>query len=184
MRKLIRLATFAGCLFAAAAGKAADGEDWRVFHSEDGGFQVEMPGEPAGSQTIEKSFIGDVTNHLFTVEVPFEEFAVEYSDLPGLALALAGPGTILKKAKEALLKDVRGEELAYRLIRKKSDDRADLSYIGRVGENPGVFGFARFFLRGNRIYVLHVMLSGDRPIDPERVSRFFKSFLIAGSKED
>lgn len=174
-----------GCLAAAAVGKAAGAADgWRLFHSEAGGFQVETPGEPAFSESVDKTFVGSVTNHLFTVALPFEEFTVEYSDLPGLALALAGPATILKEAKEALLKDVRGDELTFRLLRKKGDDRAELSYVGHVDENPGVMGFARFYLRGGRIYVLHAMLSGGRPIDPERVSRFLRSFLIEGSKGD
>jgi hypothetical protein len=183
VRKAIRFAMFVGCLAAAVGKDAVAADGWLVFHSEAGGFQVEMPGEPAASESVQRTFVGSVTNHLFTVELPFEEFTVEYSDLPGLALALAGPSTILKEAKDALLKDVRGEELTFRLLRKKGDDRAELSYTGRYDENPGVMGFARFFFRGGRIYVLHVMLSGDRPIDPERVSRFLRSFLIEGSKE-
>lgn len=135
-----------------------------------------MPGEPVASESTEDTFVGSVANHLFTVQLPSEEFTVEYSDLPHLALVLGGPTTILKKAKEALLKDVHGEDLTFRLHRKKGSERAELSYAGRPGDNPGVFGFARFYLRGDRIYVVHYMLSDVRPIDPEKVSRFLGSF--------
>lgn len=155
-------------------------DEWRVFRSEEGGFRVEMPGEPSAADTVEKTFVGDVTNHLFTVQLPAEEFTVEYSDLPHLALVLGGPSTILKKAKEALLKDVRGNDLTFRLFRKKGNERAELAYVGRE-DNPGVFGFARFFVRGDRIYVVHFMLGGERRIDPERVTRFLGSFSIAAS---
>lgn len=186
MRKATALVMLAGCLAFSGrgrdAGAAADG--WRVFQSEEGGFRVEMPGEPAGSRSIEKSFVGNVTNHLFTVQLPSEEFTVEYSDLPHLALILGGPTTILKKAKEALLKDVRSDELTFRLLREKGKDRAELSYVGHPDGNPGVSGFARFFLKGDRIYVVHVMLTNGQRIDPGRVSRFLGSFLIAGSQVD
>lgn len=160
-----------------ASTAVADG--WRVFHSEEGGFQVEMPGEPVPSESVEKTFVGSVTNRLFTVQSPSEEFTVEYSDLPHVALVFGGPTTILKKAKEALLKNVRGGELAYRLFRKKGYEGAELAYAGQA-DNPGVFGFARFFLRGDRIYVVHYMLSDGKPIDPDRVQRFLGSFRIDG----
>lgn len=180
MKGLIVLVAVAACLAlsvrAGDAFAAADG--WRVFESEEGGFRVEMPGEPAASQTFEKTFVGGVTNHLFTVQLPSEEFTVEYSDLPHLALVLGGPTTILKKAKEALLKDVRSDELTFRLLRAKENDRAELSYVGHADDNPGVSGFARFFLKGDRIYVVHVMLTNGQRIDPQKVSRFLGSFLI------
>lgn len=176
MGQTIALMVLAGWLAAATfggnAGAAEDG--WHRFRSEEGGFQVEIPGVPVVSRTVEKTFVGDVTNHLFTVQIPSEEFVVEYSDLPRLAMALAGPSTILKKAKDALLKDVRGDALTFRIFR----DRAELSYVGHHEDNPGVAGFARFFLRGNRIYVLHILLSNGRRIDPDRVNRFYGSFSI------
>jgi hypothetical protein len=176
VRRTIGIALLAGWIAAGAGKDAGAADGWRVFHSEEGGFQVEMPGEPVASESSEETFVGSVTNHLFTVQLPSEEFTVEYSDLPQLALVLGGPTTILKKAKEALLKDVRGEELTFRLYRKKGNERAELCYAGRPGDNPGVFGFARFFLRGDRIYVAHFMLSDGRRIDPERVERFLGSF--------
>jgi hypothetical protein len=172
----IGLALTAGLLAAAVQDAGGAEAGWRLFHSREGGFRVEMPGEPVASQSVEKSFVGDVTNHLFTVQLPSEEFAVEYSDIPRLALVLGGPTTILKKAKEALLKDVRAGELTFRLLRHRDNHRAELSYLGRPADNPGVVGFARFFLRGDRIYVVHFMLSDGRPIDPDRVSRFLGSF--------
>lgn len=178
MRKALWLSLLAGWLAATSggqdAGAATDG--WHVFCSEAGGFRVDMPGEPTARRSVEKTFVGDVTNHLFTVELPSEEFTVEYSDLPHLALVLGGPTTILKKAKAALLKDVRGSEVTFRLHREKGNERAELTYMGLEGENPGVSGFARFYLRGDRIYVIHVMLSDGRHIDPVRVARFLGSF--------
>jgi len=104
---------------------------WKTFHSDEGRFRLEMPGEPQHTQSGEKTFLGAVTNHLFSVHVLSQEFTVEYSDLPHLALALGGPRTILKKAKEGLLQDVQGEELTFRLFTDKGQEHAELAYIGR-----------------------------------------------------
>lgn len=178
MSKATVLVMLAGCLalLARSGDAGAIADSWRVFRPEEGGFQVEMPGQPVASRSSQESFVGDVTNYLFTVQLPSEEFTVEYSDLPHLAMVLGGPTTILKKAKEALLKDVRGSELAFRILRGKGSNRAELSYVGNPEDNPGVSGFARFFLRDDRIYVVHVMLTNGQRIDPERVSRFLGSF--------
>lgn len=178
MQGIRRFLTLLAGLAAAAASLAAHAEDtpWKIFRSQDGGFAVEMPGEPAISEDVDHSLLGSVTTHLFTVALPSEEFTAEYSDLPHLALVLGGPTTILKKAKQALLKDVRGEELTFRLQKGRDSARAELSYVGSPETNPGVAGFARFFLRGDRIFVLHVMLSDGRRIDPKRVTRFLGSF--------
>lgn len=180
MMRIRLLLGFLACLAAFSLSQTTKAEEghWRVFRSEAGGFAVEMPGEPSASQTVDKSLLGEVTAHLFTVALPSEEFTAEYSDLPHLALALGGPSTILKKAKQALLEDVGGEEVAFRLMKDSKNARAELSYVGSQKANPGVTGFARFYLRGERLYVLHIVLSNGQRIDPERVIRFLGSFAL------
>ena len=40
---------------------------WKSFESKKGQFSVEVPGEPILTTTKRKSFVGTITNHIFTV---------------------------------------------------------------------------------------------------------------------
>ena len=41
-------------------------QDWMTFTSKEGRFSIEMPGQPVKTETHQKSFVGTVTNHIFT----------------------------------------------------------------------------------------------------------------------
>src|SRR5678815_5574574 len=50
VRRTIRIALLAGWIAAGTGKDARAADGWRVFHSEEGGFRVEMPGEPVASE--------------------------------------------------------------------------------------------------------------------------------------
>jgi hypothetical protein len=141
-------------------GAAARAQDaWTTFTSKDGGFSVDMPGQPAKTQTQQKSFVGTVTNHIFTAVSGTDRFTVDYSDIPHFALHFAGPDTIYEHAKGALLQQTFGKETAY----------TDATVSGTTGKrlvydtppapgHPAMRGDAVLVLVGTRLYVIDAVV--------------------------
>jgi hypothetical protein len=105
---------FAAVLLLALVAEAGADQDWKKFTSEEGRFSISVPAQPVKSETSQKSFIGTVTNHVFTSESGKDDsFTVDYSDIPHFALHFAGADTIYEHAKGALLKQTFGKATAY-----------------------------------------------------------------------
>lgn len=130
-------------------------QDWVTFTSKEGNFSIEMPGQPVKTETHQKSFVGTVTNHLFTAESGKDTFTVDYSDIPHVALHFAGPDTIYKHAKGALLKKTFSKEVSYTDITISSVKGKKLVYdTPPVQGHPEMRGDAILVLIGARLYVI------------------------------
>ena len=129
---------------------ALEASTWKVFTSAEGGFSILMPGNPELHENIHKSFVGAIRENTYSATTKDGGYSVEYSDLPGLAVDLAGSGTILDKAKAGVLKDNGGAETSFNSISLRKHPGKELSF-----QIPGKdSGKARFFLVEKRLYVL------------------------------
>lgn len=149
---------------------SASPPSWVTFQSTDAGFSVEMPTNPVPSALVTKSFIGDVTSHLFTSWEGNAKFTVDYSKIPGFALRFAGADTIYDHARGALLKQTWSKPVSF----------VDVTVNGRAGKQlvydtppvpgkPELAGLASFFLVGDRLYVADAMVpAGASEADAQR----------------
>jgi hypothetical protein len=69
------------------------------FASKEARFSVEMPTQPKESTMTTSSFIGNVTNEIFTCWEGDEKFTVDHSEIPRFALDFAGADTIYAHAR-------------------------------------------------------------------------------------
>jgi hypothetical protein len=130
-------------------------QDWTTFTSKEGRFSIEMPGQPVKTETHQKSFVGTVTNHIFTAESGKDTFTVDYSDIPHVALHFAGPDTIYKHAKGALLKQTFSKEVSYTDVTVSGVKGKKLVYdTPPVQGHPKMRGDAILVLVGARLYVI------------------------------
>lgn len=160
----------------ALAAPAVAEDPWKAFESKEGGFSVEVPGEPTLSTTKKKSFVGTITNHIFTVldEKTFQKYTVDYSEVPGFAVAFTGADVIIDHAKGALLKETLSKPTSFEEVTVAGEKGKRLVYdTPPVKNNPELRGEAIFVLRGDRLYVLDVQV----PLDDSgaRASRFLGS---------
>lgn len=174
MRKLtLSLLAFA-ILAAPLPGLAAD---WVPFQSQDGKFAVQMPTQPSEDTETTSSLVGNVVDSTFSSTSGDESFSVTYTDLPALAVAFGGSGTIYSNAAGSLLKDVLGKQSSFNdaTVAGQSGKELDYTAPARSGEPPMV-GKARMFLVGNRLYVVNatVPASGSEA----DMDRFFSSFRL------
>lgn len=145
---------------------------WTTVTSKEGRFSIQMPVQPVKTETHQKSFVGTVTNHIFTAESGKDTFTVDYSDIPHFALHFAGPDTIYEHAKGALLKKTFGKPTSYTDVTVAGEKGKRLVY-----DTPPVTGFpemrgdAILVLVGNRLYVI------DGVVPEAQADAKAKSFL-------
>jgi hypothetical protein len=145
-------------------------QPWVSFASKEARFSVEMPTQPKESTMTTSSFIGNVTNEIFTSWEGDEKFTVDHSQIPRFALDFAGADTIYAHASAALLKQTWSKQLSL----------SDASVNGRQGKQlvydtpavpgkPEVHGIANLFLVGDRLYVIDAIVpAGDAEADAKR----------------
>jgi hypothetical protein len=160
------------CLLAVPS--AAEEERWVEFSSEQARFSIEMPTQPKTSTLTTDSFIGKVTNEIFTSWEGHEKFTVDHSEIPHFALHFAGPDTIYDHARAALLKQTWSKQVSF----------SDVTVAGRAGKQlaydtppvpgkPETTGLANLVLVDNRLYVIDATVPvGDSEI---RAKRFLAS---------
>ena len=130
-------------------------EAWTPFTSKEGRFSIDMPGQPVKTETHQKSFVGTVTNHLFTAESGKDTFTVDYSDIPHFALHFAGPDTIYEHAKGALLKRTFSKPTSYTDVTVSGAKGKRLVYDTPPREgHPEMRGDAILVLIEARLYVV------------------------------
>ena len=130
-------------------------EAWTTFTSKEGRFSIDMPGEPVKTETHQKSFVGTVTNHLFTAQSGKDTFTVDYSDIPHFALHFAGPDTIYEHAKGALLKQTFSKPTSYTDVTVSGVKGKRLVYDTPTREgHPEMRGDAILVLVDARLYVI------------------------------
>ena len=157
-----------------AAGSSHAKEDWITFNSPEGKFSVEVPSQPEKSKTEITSFIGTVTNHIFVIWSGNEKFTVDYSDLPGFAVAFAGANTIIDHAKGAMAKETLAKVQSFTDVTVgKYKGKKFVFDMPPMKGKPAMHAVAYFFLVGDRLYVIDAEVpKGD---GEERADRFLAS---------
>jgi hypothetical protein len=168
----------AALLLALVASQVGADQDWKKFTSEQGRFSISVPAQPVKSETSQKSFVGTVTNHVFTSESGKDDsFTVDYSDIPHFALHFAGADTIYEHAKGALLKQTFGKATAYSDV--SVGDAKGKRLVYDTPEAPGhaaMRGHAILLLVGTRLYVVDAVLEESEA--DTKAERFLSSFEI------
>ncbi len=157
-----------------AAGSSHAEEDWITFNSPEGKFSVEVPSQPKKSKTKVTSFIGTVTNHIYVIWSGNEKFTVDYSDLPGFAVAFAGANTIIDHAKGAMAKETLAKVQSFTDVTVgKYKGKKFVFDMPPMKGKPAMHAVAYFFLVGDRLYVIDAEVpKGD---GEERADRFLES---------
>jgi hypothetical protein len=157
----------AGC---GRQGGTVDPASWKTFTSEPGKFSVLLPGTPEEKSTSEKTAVGGIEAHFFTVEVNRKTaFTIVYNDYPGSA-EFTSPQAVLEGAEKGALDGA------------KADYESNIklgSHTGReFGFHRGEFVVkSRVFLFGHRLYQL-ISVHADASPHPEDVAKFMDSFSV------
>ena len=144
-----RLPWFLICLLALTAAQAESQASlsWETFKSEAGNFSIEFPSPPKAKKTEQDSIVGHVINHIFESRSPSGDFSVDYSDLPGFAVAFTGNDTIYNHATGALLKKTLGKLQSNKDITCQGHSDKHLVYdIPQASGQPEFDGQAYLFL--------------------------------------
>lgn len=155
----------------------AGADEWDYFKSAAGRFAVQVPREPVATVTKKESFIGTITNHIFTVlrKDHYEKFTVDYSDIPSFAVEFTGDGIIIDHAKGALLSTTLAKPISYTDIEIDGHKGKKLVYdIPPRDGHPELRGEAIFVVVGNRLYVVDAQLPAKLHREG-RAKHFFKS---------
>jgi hypothetical protein len=147
------------CLAAAPASAQAK---WVSFTSKEARFSVEMPTKATTTST--SSFIGTVTNEIFTSWEGGEKFTVDHSQIPRFALDFAGPDTIYSHASAALLKQTWSKQTSFTDVTVNGRQGKQLVYdTPPVPGKPDIKGIANLFLVGDRLYVIDAAVPAGEP---------------------
>ncbi len=165
---------------AALAGPAANGgskQTWKTLELKAQGLSVSMPGTATPKNIHTESFIGEITTHEYYVDDGRDSYSVEYSDLPGFAVAFSGSDTIYEHTKGALLKKTLSKSMSFTDITLNGVKGKKLVYDTPTKPNhPEMQGEARLFLFGHRLYIANVVVEMDGR--EEKLKRFFSSLDI------
>ncbi len=161
-------------------GSAVNGHSettWKKLDLRSLGLSVLMPGNPKSKAIHNQSFIGDITTHEYYLDDGRDSYSVEYTDIPGFAVAFSSSNTIYEHAKGALLKTTFSKPVSFTDITLNSVHGKRLVYdTPSKPDHPEMQGEARFFLSGDRLYVADavVEMKGGK----EKMTRFFSSLAI------
>ena len=128
-------------------------QGWQTFRPQGGAFSVEMPATPVPSTMETTSFIGTVTDHVYTATLGQAQFAVTWSKLPGYVLDFTPVDALFDHARAALLKQIYGRQVSWGPV--EADGRSGRRLVYQLPPVPGkaaATGEARFFLVQDRIY--------------------------------
>ena len=156
----------------AAEGDLEAEEAWRPFESEEGGFGILFPGEPLFKQSVRDTVFGDIEERHYEISTEEGEFSAEYNDLPLLISLLATDRMIFRRAKDALLKELKGKEIYF--VRVKHDKLGGMEIGFKTKKKMGI---ARLYMQKRRLYVL-VATVPKKGGDAANTSKFIDSFEL------
>jgi hypothetical protein len=177
-RSIVLLISVVGVtiLIGSAANSSSD-PAWKKLDLRSQGISVLMPGNPKSKEIHNKSFIGNITTHEYYLDDGRDSYSVEYTDIPGFAVAFSSSNTIYEHAKGALLKTTFSNPVSFTDITLNSvHGKRLVYYTPSKPDHPEMQGEARFFLSGDRLYVADavVEMKGGK----EKMTRFFSSLAI------
>ena len=175
MNKTFKILTFIACFVLCASNSHALFSKWKTISPKGGNFSIKMPGKPKYSLKDDKTPVGYIGEHIYNYETKDTTLTAEYQDLPGIALIL-GDNEVYKKSAKAFLKDTKGKQISFNKIEVASYKGKDLQYV-----TPTRFGYVRFLLVNDRLYVLQASFKKpDKGV--EVMKKYFESFKPRATK--
>lgn len=143
---------------------------WQTFTSEEGGFMVDMPSEPAESSESADSALGNITFHFLQVADGDAQYAVSYNDYP---VSLDDPEQVLKDAIEGA---AQGEEVENTTSIEVQGHRG---IAGEVTLQKIYHIWYRGVLVDKRLFQLILYAPEDNHADyDDEAERFARSFVL------
>ncbi len=137
---------------------------WQKYKSVDGRFSIEFPSNPVTKITHQESVIGHITNHVFESKTSIGRFTMDYSDLPGFAVAFTGNDTIYSHARGGLLKKTLGKVQSSKDILFHGHSGKYLIYdIPQAPDKAKFVGQAYIFLIDKRLYIVNAISPSTTP---------------------
>jgi hypothetical protein len=163
---------FVLCLMSVYA--AAQGSAWKEFHSVDGKFSVEMPGDPEESVVTVNIGSGDRHSNTFTYsDEGLNQFMVAYSDRTSKEPRKSSNEELFDKVRKGILIATEGKLL--------SESSVTLSgFPGReivLERGDGTRQTERFYLVNDRVYQVSADIR-KRGLGTADVERFLNSFRL------
>ena len=159
------------------ATPAAAQARWISFTSKQARFSIDVPTQPKATTTMTSSFIGTVTDEIFTSTKGDEKFTVDHSQIPRFALDFAGADTIYDHASAALLKQTWSKQISFTDVTVNGRQGKQLVYdTPPVPGKPKIKGLANLFLVGDRLYVIDAAVPAG--VSEADAQRFLASMRI------
>ena len=159
------------------AERSSSNVAWQRFSLHDQGLTVSMPGEPKSKKLHSTSFIGDIVTHEYYLDKGLDSYSVDFTDLPGFAVAFSGNDIIYEHAKGALLLDTLSKPISFTDVTLNGVTGKKLVYDTPTKPgHPEMQGEARFFLTGDRLYIADAVV--EMKGGNEKLARFFASLEI------
>jgi len=143
----------------------ANAEEWHRISSVDGRASVTFPvplDEDEVKTTVDRTPAGKATTRILEYQDEGMLFTISGTELPRIALRLAGEEMIMRKSKEGLLSKAYGKETSYdRYDGLKGPEAMLLKYDSanfNKEDHPGFKGFAVLFVLGKKLYMVNSML--------------------------
>ena len=143
-----------------AVDKKSDSPEitWHEYKSVNGYYSIKFPTNPVSRTTHQKSVIGQITNHVMESKSAIGRFSVDYSELPGFAVAFTGDDTIYSHAIGGLLKKTLGKIETKKDIKLQGHSGKSLIYT--IPQAPGKVqfsGLAYIFLIDKHLYIINAI---------------------------
>jgi len=150
----------------------------RAFTCSEGGFSIWMPGDPVLRDVDHKSMVGNVMEKSYTLITDSENYASSYTTLPKIAFSFLDNAALIKRAKKGFLKAYGAREVSFQKIILGGMEGGELAFqISSDNKETTTNGKARFYLVGNRMYVMMVTANGS-PAGNALMDRYLNSFKI------
>lgn len=143
----------------------ANAEEWHRITSVDGRASVMFPvpvDEDKVQTTVDLTPAGRATTRMLEYQDEGMLFTISGTELPGLAIRLAGKSMILERTKEGLLSKAYSKETSYDHYDGLKGSKAMLLKYHSANFNkkghPGFNGLAVLFVLDGKLYMVNSML--------------------------
>lgn len=153
-------------------GGGGGGGDWQLFTSAQGGFSIDMPGQPEASTQPSS---GGATSYVFSASKDGRSYMASYTDLPASASGFT-PKQLLDSTRDGAATSSGGELVEEQEITLGQYPGRDFTLNVELLKNSIR---QRAFLVGPRLYQIVTTGPGD-DVNSADADRFFNSFRLAG----
>ena len=149
--------------------------DWRTFHSPDGDFSVEVPGQLADKSKTVEGTAGKVDRFRYTMVADLISYSAERSDFVVGVLPSQPLDKFFEGFKESRLASMKGRLLEESRIELSGAKGIQLKFEVQEGK---VIVVSRSYMLGDSLYSVIVVTSPSLISSPA-VQRFFTSFRLS-----